>query len=201
MRPNRFIFTATVAAIAAAALAAPTIANELEPGTDAPEFTLTDHAGNEVSLSDFDGTVRVLEWMNPDCPFVQRHYTAGTMTTLATEYADKNVVWLAINTTHYFTQAKNAEFAKEHKLPYPVLNDSDGTVGKQYGAATTPQMVIIDTNGTVVYNGAIDDDPRGRNEGEATNYVRNALNQLLAGESIEPASTKPYGCSVKYAKK
>jgi peroxiredoxin len=201
MRPNRFIFTATVAAIAAVALTAPTLANELEPGTDAPEFTLTDHAGNEVSLSDFDGKVRVLEWINPDCPFVQRHYKAETMTTLASEYADKDVVWMAINTTHYFNEKKNAEFAKKHELPYPVLDDSSGTVGKHYHAATTPHMVIIDGNGTVVYNGAIDDDPRGRNGEEATNYVRAALDRLLAGESIDPASTKPYGCSVKYAKR
>ena len=193
----RRILLASVITILAAA---PALAGSLEPGVEAPSFSLTDQAGNTVSLNDFDGKIRVLEWINPDCPFVQRHYRAGTMKTLASEYAEHGVVWMAINSTHYFNQQKNAEFHKQHELPYPVLDDANGSVGSAYDAATTPQMVIIDGDGTVVYNGAIDDDPRGKKDDDV-NYVRAALDQLLNGQSIATATTQPYGCSVKYAKK
>lgn len=169
-------------------------------GSPAPDFTLMDTAGNEVSLSDYAGQVVVLEWLNPDCPFVQRHYKAGTMKSLATQYGGQGVVWLTINSTNYMDAAANAAFKEANGLPYPILVDQDGTVGHLYGAATTPHMFVIDGSGTLVYIGAIDDDPRGTNDGPDTNYVAAALDETLAGNTVTTAETKPYGCSVKYKK-
>jgi peroxiredoxin len=169
-------------------------------GDRAPDFTLTDTAGNEVSLSDFDGKIVVLEWLNPDCPFVQRHYKAGTMKNLAAKYDGKGVVWLTINSTNYMDAAANAKFKADNGLPYTILVDQSGDVGHLYGAKTTPHMYIIDGNGTLVYIGAIDDDPRGTKGEPAVNYVAVALDEVLAGNAVTTAETKPYGCSVKYKK-
>jgi len=168
-------------------------------GAAAPAFTLTDTSGNEVSLSDYAGQVVVLEWVNPDCPFVQRHYKAGTMKSLATKYGAQDVVWLTINSTNYMDAEANAEFKAANELPYAILIDQNGEVGHLYGAATTPHMYVIDGSGTLVYVGAIDDDPRG-SSGSPTNYVAAALDEVLAGQAVTTAETKPYGCSVKYKK-
>ena len=187
--------------LAVMVLAAPVFAgNGVVVGDTAPAFTLADSAGNEVSLSDFEGKVVVLEWLNPDCPFVQRHYKAGTMKTLATTYSGQGVVWLTINSTNYMDAAANAKFKADNGLPYSILVDQSGEVGHLYGAATTPHMYIIDDKGTVVYIGAIDDDPRGNKEEPAVNYVAAALDELNAGTAVTTAETKPYGCSVKYKK-
>ena len=181
-------------------LAAPAMAAEAELGEPAPDFTLADTSGHQVSLSDFDGKVRVLEWINPDCPFVQRHHEAGTMATLARQYADDDVVWLAVNSTHYMDAETSAKFASKHDLPYPVLVDADGAVGRLYDAKTTPHMFIIDADGVLVYAGAIDDDPRGGKGVDTTNHVEQALDQVLAGKTVTTPETQAYGCSVKYAK-
>ena len=167
-------------------------------GDLAPAFTWTDTAGNEVSLSDYSGKVVVLEWLNPDCPFVQRHYKAGTMKNLATNYGAKGVVWLTINSTKYMDTAANAKFKAANDLPYPILVDQAGQVGHLYGAMTTPHMYVIDGGGRLVYMGAIDDDPRGNKDGPVTNYVAAALDEVVAGKAVATAETKPYGCSVKY---
>jgi len=167
-------------------------------GPPAPDFELTDQDGKTVRLSDFAGKIVVLEWTNPDCPYVQRHYRAGTMVRLANKYRDKGVVWLAINTTNYFDRGKNAEWHARQKLPYPVLDDSDGRVGKAYGAKTTPHMYVVDGSGALVYAGAIDDDSAARRGDEATNYVDAVLTDLLAGKPPRISQTRPYGCSVKY---
>jgi len=165
----------------------------------APDFTLTDQNGTAHTLSGFAGKIVVLEWLNPDCPFVKRHHeTKTTMADLAKAYADKGVVWLGINSTHYFDTAKNKEFAARLNLPFAVLNDSDGKVGKLYGAARTPEMFIIHKDGTIVYHGAIDDDPKG-DKPSPTNYVQQALDELLAGKPVSVPHTVPYGCTVKYA--
>ena len=170
-------------------------------GDAASDFTLEDTTGSDVSLSDFSGKVVVLEWLNPDCPFVQRHYKAGTMKQLAAEYGEKGVVWLTINSTHYMDAAANAKFKADQELPYPILVDQSGEVGHLYGAATTPHMYIIDGDGRLVYIGAIDDDPRGsKGTAHRTNYVDAALGEVLAGKPVTTAETKPYGCSVKYKK-
>jgi hypothetical protein len=110
------------------------------------------------------------------------------------------VTWLTINSTHYMDRSSNESFAEAHGLTQHILADPSGEVGHLYGSKTTPHMFVIDATGTVVYAGAIDDDPRGTTDGEVTNYVAAALDQVLAGEAVTVAETKPYGCSVKYAK-
>jgi peroxiredoxin len=167
-------------------------------GAPAPAFTLEDQAGNKVSLSDYAGKVVVLEWVNPECPFVKRHYKAQTMTKLAQKYKAQDVVWLAINTTSSTDKAHDAEWISKHSLGYPILDDRSGQVGKLYGAKTTPHMYIIDQKGTLVYVGGIDDDPSGSN-GSPVNYVEKALDEVLSGKPVSSPETKPYGCSVKYA--
>ena len=191
----------TLIIVLAATVAMPAVAGDgVSVGATAPAFTLADSAGNDVSLSDFEGKIVVLEWLNPDCPFVQRHYEAGTMKNLATKYGGDGVVWLTINSTNYMDAAANAKFKAENKLPYTILVDQSGDVGHLYGAKTTPHMYIIDGAGTLVYIGAIDDDPRGNKGEPAVNYVAVALDEVLAGNAVSTAETKPYGCSVKYKK-
>ena len=187
--------------LAAAIVAMPAMAGDgVSVGDTAPDFALSDTAGNEVSLSDFKGKIVVLEWLNPDCPFVQRHYKAGTMKDLAARYEDDDVVWLTINSTHYMDAEANAKFKADNGLPYTILVDQDGKVGHLYGAKTTPHMYIIDGSGALVYIGAIDDDPRGSKGEAAVNYVAMALDETVAGQAVTTAETKPYGCSVKYKK-
>jgi len=188
--------TATaILAVASGAAAGPGV----EVGDTAPGFTLEDATGTSVSLSEYEGSIVVLEWTNPDCPFVKRHYSEGSMKNLTSAYSEIGVVWLTINSTNYMDAAANAAFVKKEGISWPVLVDQDGTVGHAYGAATTPHMFIIDGTGTVVYEGAIDDDPRGNMEaGARTNYVSQALNQVAAGKAVSMPETKPYGCSVKY---
>jgi peroxiredoxin len=192
----RTLMIVVVASVAVLAMAG----DGVSVGDTAPAFTLADTAGNEVSLSDFEGKIVVLEWLNPDCPFVQRHYKAGTMKSLATKYGSDGVVWLTINSTNYMDAAANAKFKAENDLPYTILVDQSGDVGHLYGAKTTPHMYIIDGAGTLVYIGAIDDDPRGNKGEPAVNYVAVALDEVLAGKAATTAETKPYGCSVKYKK-
>lgn len=168
-------------------------------GAPAPAFTLPDASGQPVKLSDFAGKVVVLEWVNPDCPFVKRHADAGTMRSLAQKYQGK-VVWLGINSTNYMDSAANAKWIAERSLPYGVLDDHTGEVGHAYNAKTTPHMYVIDTTGKLVYAGAIDDDNAGTKGASAVNYVDAALSELMAGKPVSIAETKSYGCSVKYAK-
>ena len=165
----------------------------------APDFTLMDHTGKAHSLADYSEKNVVLEWVNPECPFVKRHYDSKTMVNLADTYAHKGVVWLAVNSTNTFDQAKNAAFVKERGVPYPVLNDSDGKVGRLYDAKTTPHLFVIDKAGRLAYQGAIDDDPAG-NKTVKINYVKQAIDDLLAGRVVATPQTNSYGCSVKYAK-
>jgi peroxiredoxin len=169
-------------------------------GQAAPEFTAKDQDGREVDLAKLRGKVVVLEWTNPDCPFVQRHYRAKTMSTLADRFSGKDVVWLAVNSTNYMDAAKDRAWRSEQGFSYPILDDSAGTVGGAYGAKTTPHMFVIDKTGRVVYQGAIDDDAAGGNEASARNYVAEALDDVTTGKPVRVAETKPYGCSVKYKK-
>ena len=164
----------------------------------APAFTLHDQTGKPHTLAEYAGKIVVLEWVNPECPFVKRHYDNKTMVNLANTYADKGVVWLAVNSTNTFDQAKNAAFVQERGTPYPVLNDSDGKVGRLYDAKTTPHLFVIDKAGQLAYQGAVDDDPAG-NKADKINYVKQAIDDLLAGRAVATPETKPYGCSVKYA--
>ncbi len=159
-------------------------------GRPAPDFALRGSDGKTYKLSDLKNKIVVLEWWNRDCP-VSRRYVP-TMKKLATKYADKGVVWLGVDSTHYQTAKKRQMFIKKHKIPYPILIDKDGHVGRTYGAKTTPHMFII-AKGKLVYTGAIDD-RHGRN------HVAEALDALLAGKPVPLAKTRPFGCSVKYRK-
>jgi peroxiredoxin len=176
-------------------------------GKPAPDFKLKDLTGKEVSLSSFKGKVVVLEWFNPGCPFVVKSHTKGSLIDTAKKQADGGVVWLAINSGAEGKQghpvAENEAAVKEWTMGHPVLRDLTGEIGKAYGATNTPNMFVIDTAGTVVYAGAIDNSPDGERGaptgGTLVNYVEAALADLAAGRPVATPVTKPYGCGVKYA--
>ena len=179
----------------------PEAAKEPQVAKKAPDFTLKSFDGKTVKLSDYNGKIVVLEWFNFECPFLMYHYTQRkTMIELANKYKDKNVVWLAVNSTSHISVESNKKFAAEQKLPYLILDDRAGAVGHSYGAQTTPHIFIIDSGGNIAYNGAIDNAPMGKTaEGEAyVNYVDKALAELTEGKAVTTTSTKPYGCTVKY---
>src|SRR5262245_54508581 len=187
-------------------LAASTTALAVNPGQPAPDFTLKDTAGKTVKLSDLKGKYVVLEWVNPDCPYVQKHYNSANMPGLQKEYAGKNVTWLAINSTREghsefkSPQQMDAWMKQKGAAPAATLLDRDSKVGRAYSAVTTPHMYIIDPKGTLVYVGAIDDKRSTRVEDVKTskNYVRAALGEAMSGKPVSQASTTPYGCTVKY---
>jgi peroxiredoxin len=174
----------------------------------APDFTLTDHSGNSHKLSDYRGKTVVLEWINFDCPYVAKHYGAGNMQELQERYTAQEVVWLAINSSAEgkqgcFTKEEISERVTESGAAMTAyLIDKDGTVGHMYGAKTTPNMFVIDGDGVLRYAGAIDDNPSHdpATITGATNYVAQALDEIAAGQAVSVKASKPYGCSVKYAK-
>ncbi len=173
-------------------------------GRLAPDFELNGFDGRTASLAQYKGRVVVLEWFNTGCPFSKYHYeTKPTMVNLAKKYKGKEVVWLAINSTNNTTPEANIAFAKKHKLPYPILDDRAGRVGRAYGARTTPHIIIVDKEGIVAYNGAIDSAPMGKaKEGvQSIGYVDQALAQLTSGQKVKTPATPPYGCSVKYGRR
>lgn len=196
-------FLTTAAIILAGLMTLTPVQAADEADRTAPAFTLKDHNGKDVSLADFDqDTIVVLEWINFRCPFVVRHHSDKyeTMVNLAKAYQDKNVVWLAINSTHSATVQKNKADAETNQLPYAILDDHTGQVGTAYGARTTPDMRVIQ-GGRILYAGAIDNDPRGKlPESDRINYVKQAIDEILAGTPVSVPQTKPYGCSVKYAR-
>ena len=178
----------------------------VNPGQPAPDFALTDLSGKPVKLSDLKGKFVVLEWVNPECPYVQKHYDSANMQTLQKEFGAKQVAWLAINSTReghseFKSPQQMAGWMKEKGgAPAATLLDRDSKVGRLYGAVTTPHMYVIDPKGTLVYVGAIDD-KRSTNPADvktAKNYVRVALGESMAGKAVSTASTSPYGCTVKY---
>ncbi len=172
-----------------------------DSGRKAPDFTLQSFDGKTISLSDYKGKTVVLEWFNLECPFsLYHHETTNTMADLAAKYKSKGVAWFAVNSTNHTTPEANLQFIKKHKLGYPVLDDRSGKVGQAYGAKTTPHIFIIDGNGNIVYNGAIDNSPMGKTPGgeKPVNYVDKALGELISGGKVSTTQTKSYGCSVKY---
>ena len=175
-------------------------AAEAEGLKAAPGFTLSNYDGKMVSLSDYEGKIVVLEWFNYECPFSVYHYEkANTMVELADKYKNKNVVWLAVNSTKHLSTEKDKEFAGKHKVSHPILDDRSGEVGRAYGAKTTPHIFIINAGGSIVYDGAIDNTPLGKKQQEVINYVDKALAELIEGKAVGIANTEPYGCTVKYA--
>lgn len=174
---------------------------ELKIGEKAPEFSLKDTEGKEHSLSSLSGKIVVLEWFNPDCPFVvKQHEKTSVMADLVKKYGDK-VTFLAINSSAPGKQGsgteRNSKAKTDWKIDFPILLDETGEVGKAYQSKNTPTMYIVDAKGNLAYWGAIDDDSGAEKAGK-TNYVAKALDELLAGKPVSQSKTKPYGCNVKY---
>jgi peroxiredoxin len=172
-------------------------------GDKAPEFSLTDTQGKTHTLASHKGKIVVLEWTNPKCPVVVGLYKSSAIPNAYKTVLelDKDVVWMAINTTSGTTADENNAWIKQHDVKYPVLLDVDGSVGRQFGAARTPHMYVIDKDGVVRYMGAIDDNKAGdKSAEETTNYVVNAIKQIKAGETVSPDNVPAYGCTVKYGK-
>ena len=175
-------------------------------GQRAPDFVAVDTRGAQHKLSDFAGKYVVLEWTNPGCPFVRKHYGSGNMPATQKAATAKGVVWLAINSTERAASdylqpaALDSWMRTQSAAPTAVLMDEDGTIGQAYGARTTPHLFIIDPKGTLVYAGGIDSIPSARPDDikTATNYVTQALGEVFGGTPISAASTRPYGCSIKY---
>ena len=198
----RSCFAAVAAAVFAVGVQAAAVVGEA-----APAFTLTDIKGASHSLSDFKGKTVVLEWVNPECPFVVKHYEkSGNIPALQKSATADGVVWLSINSAAAGKQgdydaAKVAAWSEKTKAaPTAYLRDSDGKVGKAYGAKTTPQIYVINAEGTLVYNGAIDSirSADAADIAKAENFAAAALAAVKAGKPVEKATTQPYGCSVKY---
>jgi peroxiredoxin len=179
----------------------------VETGATAPAFKLKSASGADVDLADYAGKIVVLEWTNHQCPYVVKHYETGNMQGLQKEMTEQDVVWLSIVSSapgrQGYTEAEEANMVieKTGAAATARLFDPTGEVGKAYGAQTTPHMFVIDAEGHVAYQGAIDDRPTARHDSVdgAKNYVREAVHALQHGEAVATPSTKPYGCGVKYA--
>lgn len=181
-------------------------AQGIKTGEAAPEFSLRDTKGNEVSLASYRGKYVVLEWTNPNCPFVVKHYGSQNMQNLQKEYTGKDVIWLSINSSApgkqgYLDEKQGDEWLqKAGAAPTALLLDANGKVGKLYNARTTPHLFVIDPDGIVIYQGAIDSIRSfdSKDIPSATNYVKTALDEAWSGKKVSNGSTEPYGCSVKY---
>jgi peroxiredoxin len=192
--------------LAAALLASPAAAAPPAVGQPAPDFSLSDSNGARHDLSSLKGKFVVLEWVNFECPFVQKHYGSGNMQKLQKAYTGKGVVWLSVNTSapgkqgNYAPAEINAKLKASGASPSAYLMDTEGSLGKAYGAKTTPHMYVIDPKGTLVYAGAIDDKPSTDQSdiAGARNYVAAALDEAMAGKPVTTAASQPYGCGVKY---
>ena len=194
-------FATTLLLSTTCAFAAPEI------GSPAPQFTVTDTNGNEVSTADLVGKTVVLEWTNHGCPYVKKHYKSGNMQALQNEASNEEVVWLSIISSAEGKQGSvSAEEANKlttdrNAAPSHVVLDQEGTIGRAYDARTTPHMYIIDAEGKLAYMGGIDDKPTAdpADIKDAQNYVRTALSEIKNGQAVSTPSSRPYGCSVKYA--
>jgi peroxiredoxin len=175
-------------------------------GSAAPDFSLIDANGQTHSLSQYKGKYIVLEWFNPECPFVKKHYGSGNMQKLQQQYTGKGVVWLTIDSNAPGTEGNiTPEQAQKITASWrarqtALLLDPEGKAGRAYGAKNTPNMVVIDSEGKIAYEGAIDSKatPNPADIPNSTNYVKAALDESLAGKPVTTPQTKPYGCSVKY---
>jgi len=175
-------------------------------GTTAPDFSLTDSKGKTQTVSQYKGKYVVLEWFNPDCPFVKKHYGSGNMQKIQGEFTGKGVVWLTIDSSAPGLEGNlTAEQAEKKMTEWKtkqtaLVLDPDGKAGRTYGAKNTPHMFVINPEGKIVYEGAIDSKPSSNASDIAgsTNYVKIALDESMAGKTVSNANTKPYGCSVKY---
>ena len=175
-------------------------------GSTAPDFSLTDSKGKTQTVSQYKGKYVVLEWFNPECPFVKKHYGSGNMQKLQEEFTGKGVVWLTVDSSAqgkegYLTaEQANAKITELKTKQTALVLDPDGKAGQAYGAKNTPHMFVINPEGKIVYEGAIDSKatPNPTDIASSTNYVKVALEESLSGKTVTTANTKPYGCSVKY---
>jgi len=199
----KFVF---VALFTAALVGCQSQAGGVSTGQAAPDFTLTDSNGQTHSLSDFKGQLVVLEWTNDGCPFVVKHYKSRNMQTLQETYTSKDVIWLSICSSapgkqgHKNGQAWNQQLRNDQSKATALLLDEDGKVGRMYGAKVTPHVFVINTEGTLIYQGAIDSIKSWKAEDipKAENYIASALDSAMAGEKVAVSDTPPYGCGVKY---
>jgi glutathione peroxidase-family protein len=200
---RRLSWTVSVPLLAVSLMISQRAMAQIEIGTKVPDFTLKGLDGKMHSLADYKGKTVVLEWTNPNCPFVQRVYGENIMPTVQKDVAGKDVVWLSINSTN--PHHRDFETAEDLKQIYAdwgaryteYLLDPEGKVGRMFDARTTPHMFVITADGKLVYDGAIDDDPRGAKT-EKVNYVKATLADLRDGKKVDPSVTRSYGCSVKY---
>jgi peroxiredoxin len=194
-------------AVLAASLLPIAASAQVRVGSPAPAFTSTDSRGQAESLAGYHGKYVVLEWHNQGCPYTKKHYVSGNMQALQKEWTAKGVVWFTVISSapghqgHVTSAEENAYLQQVHAAPTAVLMDSDGKLGHLYSAKTTPQMVVIDPAGNVIYDGAIDNRPNDDPETVqgADNYVTDALTAAMAGKPVATPFTRPYGCSVKYS--
>jgi len=192
--------------LAAALMAQCAVAQEVRVGAPAPDFTATDSHDQTETLAQYRGKYVVLEWHNQSCPFTRKHYVSGNMQALQKEWTAKGVVWFTVISSApgkqgYVTAGEeNAYLVQVHAVPTAVLLDPEGKLGRLYSAKTTPQMIIIDPSGKVIYDGAIDNRPTpdAADVRGAQNYVSDALSEAMAGKPVATPFTRPYGCSVKY---
>jgi peroxiredoxin len=176
-------------------------------GVAAPGFSLPDSNGKTHSLGDFKGKYIVLEWFNPGCPFVQKHYESENMQQLQKQFTGKDVVWLTIDSAaegkegYLSPEEANKQIADWKMKSTALLLDTDGKVGHEYAATNTPSMFVIDPTGKLIYSGAIDDKPTVSQDDikGATNYVQAALSEAMAGKAVTTPNSRAYGCSIKYA--
>jgi len=177
-----------------------------EVGKTAPDFDLVDTQGNTVALSSLQGKTVVMEWTNHQCPFVKKHYESGNMQALQKEATADDVVWVSVissaqgNQGHVDAEQADALTAERDASPTHVLLDASGDLGRLYEARTTPHMFVINAEGQVAYMGGIDSIPSADKADidGAENYVRTALGEIKSGQAVTTATTRPYGCSVKY---
>lgn len=202
----KFSFRLLGCAAIAVALLPLSFAQSVRVGGPAPAFTATDSRGQTETLAQYRGKFVVLEWHNQGCPFTRKHYVSGNMQALQKEWTAKGVAWFTVISSApgeqgYVTPSQeNAYLDKMHAMPTAVLMDPEGKLGRLYNAKTTPEMFVIDPDGKLIYAGAIDDRPTPDPEDVrgANNYVSDALTEAMAGKPVNPAFTRPYGCSVKY---
>jgi peroxiredoxin len=200
-------FSVVLVSVAALFLLAPMLFSAPKVGEPAPDFSAAASNGKTYHLADFRGKFVVLEWHNNGCPYTRKHYESGNMQRLQKEWTAKGVVWFTIissapGTQGYMTaDAENTYMGRMNAAPTAALLDSSGSLGHMYDAKTTPQIVIINPQGIMIYDGAIDDHPTSDASDipNSKNYVQQALTDALAGKPLVNAVTRPYGCSVKYA--
>jgi peroxiredoxin len=199
---TKLLFAAFITIIATALHAA----DSPPVGSNAPEFSATDSKGKTHSLTDYKGKYVVLEWFNPECPFVKKHYGSGNMQKLQQNFTSKGVTWLTIDSSAPGKEGSlkpdeaNKAIADLKAHSTALLLDADGKVGRTYGAKNTPHMFIINPEGKIIYEGAIDSKPTPNPDDipSSTNYVKVALDESMAGKQVTTPSSRPYGCSIKY---